>query len=232
MATIPSLEEEDAKRPGRERENLVVSAPASATGSRAHLRGSASAASSRPCGKLRRGSSDCARRRENRCRPTPWPSCGARWRACACSPNRSGRSRPRARSVRQRALPRSRIWRKHNASSGGTRSARPSSSTIRSARPRPLSSMFANGALPAKIPGSFQRQASNTQRSHPTGHYFRLTSRDQSSSSLTPTGRCGSLEVRILRVGRDYRIRGASRVQDNRRGRVMKADHVKITKRG
>ena len=41
MATIPSLEEEDAKRPGRERENLVVSAPASATGSRAHLRGSA-----------------------------------------------------------------------------------------------------------------------------------------------------------------------------------------------
>ena len=96
MATIPSLEEEDAKRPGRERENLVVSAPASATGSRAHLRGSASAASSRPCGKLRRGSSDCARRRENRCRPTPWPSCGARWHACAGSPNRSGRSRPRA----------------------------------------------------------------------------------------------------------------------------------------
>ena len=96
MATIPSLEEEDAKRPGRERENLVGERTRIGNRIKSTLARLGSAASSRPCGKRRRGSSDCARRRENRCRPTPWPSCGARWHACAGSPNRSGRSRPRA----------------------------------------------------------------------------------------------------------------------------------------
>jgi transposase len=47
MAAVPTLEEEDAKRPTRERESLVVSAPASSTP------GSASEAASRHCAKHR-----------------------------------------------------------------------------------------------------------------------------------------------------------------------------------
>jgi hypothetical protein len=103
MAAIPSLKEEDAKRPGRERESLV----GERTRSRARWHGSVSAASSQPCAREPSSWNGCARQRANRCRPTPWPSCG-RWLACACSPSRSGRSRPRAsngwNSNRTRAL--------------------------------------------------------------------------------------------------------------------------------
>jgi transposase len=58
MSAIPSLEEEDAKRPRRERESLVgerTRIRPSATGSKARSHGSASAVSNRPCARPHNG---------------------------------------------------------------------------------------------------------------------------------------------------------------------------------
>jgi hypothetical protein len=91
MAAIPTLEEEDAKRPNREREGLVSSARALSTGSRVppvRCQGQAwlvsgFAASSRPYAGRRSGSQNCSHRRVRRRHRTRWPSCAAPWRACA-----------------------------------------------------------------------------------------------------------------------------------------------------
>ena len=95
MAAIPSLEAEDAKRPSRERENLVgertrIGNRIKSTLARFGIRGF------KPI--LRTAVQRLERlrtRRENRYRPTHWPSCGARWHGCACSLSRSGRSKRR-----------------------------------------------------------------------------------------------------------------------------------------
>ena len=79
MAAIPTPEEEDTKRPNRERENLV--------GERTRIGNRIKSALARlgirgfkPT--LRPAAErlvPCPRRRVRRCHPTRWPNCGARW---------------------------------------------------------------------------------------------------------------------------------------------------------
>src|ERR1700678_3020297 len=94
MAALPTLAEEDAKRPTRERESGSTPASAASIGN---------------CARRPRSSRNCAPERANRCRPTPWRSCGATWRSCASSPIRSSRSRRRARRGSKRRLAKARI---------------------------------------------------------------------------------------------------------------------------
>ena len=75
---------------------LSANARASATGSRAHSHASASAASADPVHGRAAARAAAHAGKASRCRLTHWPSCGARGHGCACSPTRSGRSRPRA----------------------------------------------------------------------------------------------------------------------------------------
>ena len=82
MAAIPTLEEEDAKRPNRERENLV--------GERTRIVNRMKGALARlgirgfkPT--LRKAPERLATLRTAegaRCRRTRWPSCAATWRGC------------------------------------------------------------------------------------------------------------------------------------------------------
>ncbi len=91
MVAIPTIEEEDAKRPNRERENLVgertriVNRPASASGT-----------SSRRCARRRSVSRCCGRQKAHPCHRTRTPSCDAIWCGCALWRIRSRRSRRRA----------------------------------------------------------------------------------------------------------------------------------------
>jgi transposase len=86
MAAIPNLEEEDAKRPGRKRENLVcertrIGNRVKSTLARLGIR------SFKPT--LRTAAQRLERLRTPEGEPVPpahWPSCGARWRACVCLP--------------------------------------------------------------------------------------------------------------------------------------------------
>ena len=97
MAAIPTLEEEDAKRPNRERESLVgertriVNRMKGAL-ARLGVRGFKPTLRKAPRAARRR----CARRRARRCRRTRSPSCAATWRACGSCASRSRRSRRRA----------------------------------------------------------------------------------------------------------------------------------------
>ena len=83
MAAIPTIEEEDAKRPNRERESLV--------GERTRIVNRIKCSLARlgirnfkPTLRKAPGvSKRCARRRACRCRRTRWPSCGATWRGWA-----------------------------------------------------------------------------------------------------------------------------------------------------
>jgi transposase len=96
MAALPSLEEEDAKRPSRERENLVgertrIGNRIKSTLARLGIRGF------KPTLRTAAQRVEQLRTPEgSRCRPTHWPSCGARWHGCVWSPSRSGRLRRRA----------------------------------------------------------------------------------------------------------------------------------------
>ena len=83
MAAVPTLEEEDARRPNRERESLVGERTRIVNRIKRPWPASASAASSRPCARPRSVWMPCARRRARPCRRTRWPSCTATWRACA-----------------------------------------------------------------------------------------------------------------------------------------------------
>jgi transposase len=94
MVAIPTVEDEDAKRPNRERESLV--------GEQTRIINRMKAALSRlgirnfnP--KLKKAAQQ--RPRANQYRPTPWPSCVAIWSAVGWSAIRSGRSRMLALSV-------------------------------------------------------------------------------------------------------------------------------------
>ena len=95
MAAIPSLEEEEAKRQSRERENLVGERTRIGNRIKSALARLGIRGFGRPCARPRSGSSGCPHRKSEPV-PTHWPSCGARGHGCACSPTRSGRSRPRA----------------------------------------------------------------------------------------------------------------------------------------
>ena len=93
MAAVPTLEEEDARRPNREREGLVgertrivnrVKAGLVRLGIRGFKPTLRSAAERLETLRTPEGAP---------CRRTPWPSCGATWHACTSWPIRSGRSR-------------------------------------------------------------------------------------------------------------------------------------------
>jgi len=93
MAAIPTLEEEDAKRPTREREQLVGKRTGIVNRMKAAWCVSAFAASTRNCAKHRSGLQRCARRRDALFHPTHSPSLHARWRICVSLTSRSSRSR-------------------------------------------------------------------------------------------------------------------------------------------
>jgi transposase len=80
MAAIPSLEEEEAKRPSRERENLVGERTRIGNRIKSALARLGIRGFGRPCARPRSGSSGCPRRKASRCRLTHWPSCGERAR--------------------------------------------------------------------------------------------------------------------------------------------------------
>ena len=94
MAAIPTLEEEDAKRPNRERESLVgertrIVNRMKGTLARLGIRGfkPTPAQGARALLEALRTPEGVPSRR------TRWPSCAATWRACASSWSRSRRSR-------------------------------------------------------------------------------------------------------------------------------------------
>ena len=99
MAAVPTLEQEDAKRPSREREGLV--------GERTRIVNRMKGALARlgvrgfkpTLRKARRSAwRRCARRKARRCRRTRSPSCAATWRGCGSCGSRSRSSRRRASS--------------------------------------------------------------------------------------------------------------------------------------
>ena len=84
MVAIPTLDEEDAKRPNRERESLVGERTRLVNRMKAAWPALASGASSRCCAG-RRSSWTALRTPEGApCRRTRWPSCAATWRASHC----------------------------------------------------------------------------------------------------------------------------------------------------
>jgi len=85
MAAIPSLEEEEAKRPSRARENLVGERTRIGNRIKSALARLGIRGFGRPCARPRSGSIGCPRRKASWCRLTHWPSCGARGHGCACS---------------------------------------------------------------------------------------------------------------------------------------------------
>ena len=93
MAAVPTLEEEDARRPNREREGLVGERTRIVNRVKAGLVRLGIRGLSRRCGARPSAWRRCARPRGRRFRRTPWPSCGATWHACTSWPIRSGRSR-------------------------------------------------------------------------------------------------------------------------------------------
>ena len=98
MAPIPTPEEEDAKRPNREREGLVgertrIVNRIKSTLARLGIRSFKPTLRQAPD-----GWQDCSPRRVGRCRQTRWPSWAAAWCGCALSSTRSGRSKRRAGS--------------------------------------------------------------------------------------------------------------------------------------
>src|SRR5436190_17237890 len=81
MVAVPTLAEEDAKRPSRDRETLVGEASRISLGSRRRSCGSAFAASTRSSRRLPQASKPYARPRVSRSRPTRWPRSSAIWSA-------------------------------------------------------------------------------------------------------------------------------------------------------
>jgi hypothetical protein len=92
MAAIPTLDEEDAKRPSREREGLVRERTRLVNRMKGGWPASGFGASSRPSAPRRSAWRRCVRRRGPPCRPIRWLSCAATWRACALCGIRSKRS--------------------------------------------------------------------------------------------------------------------------------------------
>src|SRR5258707_9386800 len=93
MARIPTIAEEDVKRPNRERECLVRERTRIVNRMRGPSPGWAFATSNQPCARRRSVLQHCTRRRARCCRRMSRPSCSAIWRAWASSSARSKRSR-------------------------------------------------------------------------------------------------------------------------------------------
>ena len=109
MAAIPTLAEEDGKRPTRERESRVNARSRLVNRMKGALARLGIRGFNPKLRKAAESSRNCAPERASRCRPTPWRSCGATWRSCASSPIRSSRSRRRARRGSKRRLAKARI---------------------------------------------------------------------------------------------------------------------------
>src|SRR5262245_2120683 len=115
MAAVPTIADEDARRPSRERENLVKEVTRLVNRRKLISPGSAFAASGRTWLKRPGNCRHCKHRRVLRCRRTRWPSCGATWIVCASSSSRSSRSRRHASSdwkasLENDAMPWSTCW--------------------------------------------------------------------------------------------------------------------------
>src|SRR5580700_9501635 len=112
MARVPTIAEEDAKRPNRERECLVgertrIVKPNeghAGPARRAQFQTHPARACPREGGGQRSVLQRCTPRRARRCREMYWPSCSATWRGWALSSARSGRSSRRVRNDWSRSL--------------------------------------------------------------------------------------------------------------------------------
>jgi transposase len=93
MAAIPTLEEEDAKRPNREREQLVDKCTGIVNRMKAVLVRLGIRGSTRNCAKRRNGLRRCVHRRGARFHPTHWPNSSAKWRIYVSFTTKSSRSR-------------------------------------------------------------------------------------------------------------------------------------------
>jgi transposase len=77
MVAIPTIQEEDARRPNRERQNLVTEQTRIVNQMKAIFAASAFAPSGRPCAKPRKSSKACAPRKGPRYRRTRGRNCAA-----------------------------------------------------------------------------------------------------------------------------------------------------------
>ena len=93
MAAIPTVEEEDAKRPHREREQLVGKRTAIINRMKAAFVRLGIRALTPNCAEHRSSSPRYARRREGPFHPTHWLNCSVRWPIWVSSTSRSSRSR-------------------------------------------------------------------------------------------------------------------------------------------
>src|ERR1700722_2963613 len=92
MARVPTIAEEDAKRPNREREGLVGERTRIVNRIKEPWPGWAFSISNPPFARRRIVLQRYTPLRACRCRQMSWPSCGAPWRGWALSSARSGRS--------------------------------------------------------------------------------------------------------------------------------------------
>ena len=102
MVAIPTIEEEDARRPNRERQNLVTEQTRIVNQIKASSPASAFAPSGQPCAKPRKSSKACVQRKGHLCWKTPARNCAATWRDYASCANRSARSSRAAWASSQR----------------------------------------------------------------------------------------------------------------------------------
>jgi len=110
MVAIPTIEEEDARRPNRERQNLVTEQTRiiNQIKARQYLPASAFAPCGRPCARLRKRSKVCARRKARRCHRTRFRNCAVISRGSASYATRSVRSNRNACASSRWLLPRRR----------------------------------------------------------------------------------------------------------------------------
>jgi len=93
MARVPTIAEEDAKRPSRERDCLVGERMRIVNRIKSTLARLGIRNFKRPCARRPSVWQPCTPRRACRCRQTPWPSCSATWHGWAWSAARSEISR-------------------------------------------------------------------------------------------------------------------------------------------
>jgi len=105
MARVPTIAEEDAKRPNRERECLVGERTrivnrikSTLAAGHSQLQTDPARACPREGGGRPNVLQPCTPRRACRCHQTPWPSCSATWRGWALLSARSGKSRKLVRN--------------------------------------------------------------------------------------------------------------------------------------
>ena len=98
MARVPTIAEEDAKRPNRERECLVGERTRIVNRIKSNWPGWGFAISNQPCARPPSVLQACTPRKACRCHQTPWPSCSVTWHGSALLSARSEKSRKLARN--------------------------------------------------------------------------------------------------------------------------------------